>query len=396
MSEDNAPAPGVHLFYLDDAGVLFSERRQELHLLNETATLIFSLLEEGHDEVSAARELQALTGIDAPTSAAHVATALREWRSKGLLGRSAAPRVEASPAAGPAFDAPWAPSQVVGERTYKLLDTPFRIRFTSAEQIEVVHPIVEHLELPEPAPEAITIDVVGRDGRQLVYRDREPFAECKELCELAPFVKALFWQSAVNRHDYFLDIHAGVVGDDRRCILLPAAAGSGKSTLTAALVHDGFAYYSDEVALLEENTLAVYPVPLAICVKVAGLSALVERFPVLHKLPVHRRIDGKDVIYMAPPAGALPSGTHPRPVVGVVFPRYSRDALTSIEPLSAAEALKCLLEECLVIPKGLAAGTVQALIRWILRIPCYRLTFGSTDEAVAAVKGVFRQGTSSG
>ena len=41
--------------------------------------------------------------------------------------------------------------------------------------------------------------------------------------------------------------------------LLPAAAGSGKSSLTAALVHSGLGYYSDEVALIEPGTFLVCP-----------------------------------------------------------------------------------------------------------------------------------------
>ena len=46
------PASDVSLFYIDDVGVLFSETRQELHLLNPMATLIWSLFEEDHDEAA--------------------------------------------------------------------------------------------------------------------------------------------------------------------------------------------------------------------------------------------------------------------------------------------------------------------------------------------------------
>ena len=37
-----SPATGTRLYYLDDAGVLFSEATQELHLLNASATAIWS------------------------------------------------------------------------------------------------------------------------------------------------------------------------------------------------------------------------------------------------------------------------------------------------------------------------------------------------------------------
>ncbi len=118
--------------------------------------------------------------------------------------------------------------------------------------------------------------------------------------ELAPIVKSAFWQSAVNAHDFLFYIHAGVVGLGNTCLLMPAAAGSGKSSLTAALVHGGFLYYSDEVALIQRADFRVPPVPLAICVKSTGWDLMTKYFPALAELPTHLRGDGKLVRYIAP------------------------------------------------------------------------------------------------
>lgn len=390
MTWPDVPAPGTRLFYLEDEGVLFCERTQQLHRLNHTATIIFSLMEEGHDSSSAARELQSLCDLDAATSADYVATAIAEWTTNGILGAPApAPDAHAVATATGPFDAPPPPFESAVERRYRILDSVFRIRFSTAEQAGVVHAVLEHLATNEAPNGSIAVDVVQSTAAILVYRDGIWFGGCRDLRELAPIVKALVWQSAVNNHDYFLDIHAGVVGDNRRCVLLPAAAGSGKSTLTAALVHAGFLYYSDEVALLEDRTLSVFPVPLALCVKSTGVAALGGRFPILRKLPAHLRGDGKLVHYMPIPPAQCPEGRYPRPACAIVFPRYSSGVATAMTRMRKASALQRLLGECLVAPKGLDVTRVAALVDWICRTECFELAYSETDDAIARVTEVF-------
>lgn len=48
-------------------------------------------------------------------------------------------------------------------------------------------------------------------------------------------------------------VHAAVVGWKGVAVLLPGASGSGKTTLAMALVEQGAAYYSDDLALLDES-----------------------------------------------------------------------------------------------------------------------------------------------
>ena len=397
MNLADQPAAGTHLFYLDDAGVLFSETAQELHLLNTTATAIWSLLEEGHDARTVAIELQRMFQLDAVSSAQFVATALTEWRDRNLLAgfRPAVPgKSPASTAAGGDADLPvWRDGPVFEERHYRLLSSVLRIRYSTEAQMRMVHPVIGHLELSDSSSQAIVVDIIDIAGRLVVYRDRQPFLGCTDVTGLAPIVKSVLWVNAVNNHHYFLNIHAGVVGDGSRCVLFPARPGSGKSTLTASLVHAGFEFFSDEVALLEEGSLNVIPVPLAICVKSTGIEALADRFPILRELQVHQRSDGKLVTYMPPPPGCRPVGDHARPIAALVFPRYVHDAATSLATLAPGAALKCLLDECMAVRMRLDVDRIGALVDWISRIPCHELTYGSTEEAIMAVRSVFALGT---
>jgi hypothetical protein len=50
----------------------------------------------------------------------------------------------------------------------------------------------------------------------------------------------------------FVFVHAGVVADGDRAIVMPGASFAGKTTLVRALVEAGAVYYSDEFAVLDE------------------------------------------------------------------------------------------------------------------------------------------------
>src|SRR5215469_15121217 len=116
------------------------------------------------------------------------------------------------------------------------------------------------------------------------------------------------------------------MGDKR--VLLPAAAGSGKSSLTAALVHRGYRYLSDEVALIEPSTFRVPPVPLAVCVKSTGWDVMRRYFPDIEALMAHQRADGKRIRYIPPARASVQTA---RALVShIVFPRYDANAVTEL------------------------------------------------------------------
>lgn len=391
MTTGLQPAAGVRLYYLDDAGVLFSQASQELHLLNPTATVIWSLLEEGLDEPAIATVLRDGHGLDEAQGRAFVSMALADWRAKGFIGDGAPPAAPdpAPHAAATANEPPWIAPAAHREQCYRLLSSHIAIRYSSEPQVRVVHPVLEHLETGAEGTAPTQVDIVESDGRLLVYRDRMLYAESRGIDALAPIVKALVWATVLRDHAYFLNIHAGVVSDGRECVLLPAPPGSGKSTLTASLVHAGFEFFSDEIALLEDATLHVFPVPLAICVKDSGIDALAGRFPQVRTLPIHRRGDGKRVAYLPPPPDRRPSSERPRPVRALVFPRYVPGAPASLAPLPRAEALQRLLSQCLTVAEPLDVDRVETIVRWIAGIPCHALEFGNTDGAVEALASMF-------
>jgi hypothetical protein len=241
---------------------------------------------------------------------------------------------------------------------------------------------------PRPRPTS-TIEVIADGDRHHVCQNGAVERANVALDEIGPTVKWLVWEAAINSHRFFLNIHAGVISDGKNVTLLPAAPGSGKSSLTAALSRAGLDYFSDEVALIEEPDMTVRPTPLAVCVKSTGWDLMAPLFPELRTLRTHRRGDGKIVRYVPPPPFVRGSrADRAYPVRRIVFPKYVAGGETTLTPLPRVEALSRLMEECLAVPVPLTLRRVQRLVRWIRQVDCHDLKVAALDAAVARITGL--------
>jgi hypothetical protein len=106
-------------------------------------------------------------------------------------------------------------------------------------------------------------------------------------------------------------------------------------------------------------------------------------FPQILQVPAHRRRDGKDVRYVAPPKNLVQHT--PQQVSHIIFPKYDAEAETRLVSVRRADALGRLMDECLALKTHLRIEHIQELIDTLSRIDCYALTFSSLDEAVELV-----------
>ncbi len=271
---------------------------------------------------------------------------------------------------------------------YRLLSATFSIRCSSAAQEARVHPALAHLEVPAAEPDTALEILETRSGHVLV-EGIAPLAYSPRLERITPRLKSELLRLALQQHRYFLELHAGVVSNGQKCLLLPAAPGSGKSTLTAALVAAGFQYFSDEVALLEEPNLDIRPVPISVSVKSGAFNILTPLHPGLARSAEHTREDFETVRYLSPPAAALrydPNRTYP--AGWIVFPRYSPGVSTELRPIRRADALARMMREILVVAKPLDRRAVRSLVDWIRRVECYELPNSSLDRSVELVSSL--------
>ena len=137
----------------------------------------------------------------------------------------------------------------------------------------------------------------------------------------------------------WLTIHSAVLEKGGRVLLMPAPPGSGKSTLCAALMLNGWRLLSDEMALLDPGTGEVTPAPRPIGLKNASIDVIRAFAPQAVIGPVaHDTMKGK-VAHLQVSAASLQRAHVSAAPAWVVFPQYRPGAPLVIRPRPKARAL---------------------------------------------------------
>jgi len=205
---------------------------------------------------------------------------------------------------------------------------------------------------------------------------------------LSAHLQHLLW--AVNHgvgervRDHLL-VHAGSVAIDGGGILLPATAGSGKSSTVLAMLEAGFAYLSDEFAAIDPVSGSVYPVAKRIAI---GWETM-PLFPGLEE----RLADPSDPDLALPPrfvrpedVGAPTSG--PVPPSAIVVPTAEFEGPPRLEPITAAAAVEVLASSSFNLFRYGERGVVL-LGRVAQRAPAFRLVGGTPRERGALLRERF-------
>jgi hypothetical protein len=185
----------------------------------------------------------------------------------------------------------------------------------------------------------------------------------------------------------FLLIHAGSVVTSRgEGVLLPAAAGSGKTTLVAGLIRSGFGFLSDEIGVIDHGGGVLRPYPRALNFK-NGAQAIFPDLAVNHNgSPFSRGVGYLRAEEIRPDVMASPSE-----VRFVIAPRYVDGATTLVTALSPGEMVKELWANALNID-AYGARALPILANVARGAKGFRLLSGDLGEAVRAVDQITGRG----
>jgi hypothetical protein len=389
LSTPLRPAIGMRLFLTEDDGILFDEVGQKLFHLNPMATFIWCHVEEQHPIESIVDATAVSMRLDPIRAHQFVLTMIRAWWRLGLLhGSRQRPRVTrrgVSAHLGGTRLAPNAELDVepaTASRQYRLVDTRFSLAYSEQKLEDVVHPILAHLELPRPAPGALQLDVVGTGQEWRVLRGATVLGSCRALQSLAPMVQGVASMLAIRHHRFLFALHAGGVALEDKAMLLVGRSRSGKTILTAAMLGAGWDYLSDDMILMERDTLEALAMPCSLGIKQGGWELLASRFPRRTRPAQLLRVDGEVVSYFSPPSPRR-SFYLPRTVHWIVFPSLSPGTPGDLRPLRRLEGLQRLMRHCCGIPSALTSGDIRRLIEWSAGIRWYEMSVSDLDTAVA-------------
>jgi hypothetical protein len=200
--------------------------------------------------------------------------------------------------------------------------------------------------------------------------------------EVFPHIATLFFIYACDSLVNHLLFHAAVLGKDGTTIMFPGEAGSGKTTIAAALMTHGWQFFSDEIAVLNVESLCVSPLPLPMSIKPGSVGPLSRYYPELFKFTVYQRADGKMVRYLSPSTKNHIETFESSALVNyLVFPIYRQGDGNRLNTLNKFEAMQRLAVTG-SSNRDITNQDIKAMIALVERCPCYEIVYSDLPKAV--------------
>jgi len=190
--------------------------------------------------------------------------------------------------------------------------------------------------------------------------------------------------SQLNTH---LIIHAAVIEKDGFAAVMPAPPGSGKSTLTASLIQEGWRLLSDELTLIDLNTLQVSPFPRPVSLKNESITVIKNRYPNVIFGPISSDTAKGNVCHIRPPSLSVKNQHVNCPIGWFIFPKYQREAKTEFFEFGKAQALMSVAENSFNY-SVLGETGFDVLKNVIGKANCFQFKYSNLDEAIKVFSGL--------
>lgn len=191
----------------------------------------------------------------------------------------------------------------------------------------------------------------------------------------------LNWCVSSHANDYLI-IHAAVIEKDGHAVILPAPPGSGKSTLCAALVNNGWRLLSDELALIRVSDGKVVPLPRPVSLKNQSIDIIKSFAPgAIFSWSVNDTMKGS-VAHMKPPADSVFRAAETAQASWIVFPKYQPDSSTSLKAVPQSRAFMRVADNAFNYSL-LGVQGFETLTTLIGNCLCYDFSYSKLDEAIA-------------
>lgn len=252
--------------------------------------------------------------------------------------------------------------------------------------------------LDDTVPSAIQAHPVSRYHRlevsraEGVYRIREDGAAphtAPTLDSAAGYISRRLHALSFAALTGYTKVHAGCAAFGGRRLLAVGAAGSGKTTLMARLLWEGFAVHGDEMVLLRDGRSIAYPRRLGI--RAPTLELIPQIGALAGALAPAAESHGDKVLMLDPHDIGLPWRIEPGPVDAVFHLEANHGRATEIRACARHLMVQRVLPQS-EAPAGGPSRWIADVCGIIARADCYTLAVGDLDAAVRAVRQALRGG----
>lgn len=211
----------------------------------------------------------------------------------------------------------------------------------------------------------------------------DPFGPFNRAQLLPHFEWGVNWAFASMMNVHLL-LHSGTVEVGDKGVLLIAAPGAGKSTLTAGLAGRGARLLSDEFGVVRVSDGLLLPMAKPTALKNRSIATLAAWAPKAQTGPIFRNTRKGDLTHQAVPPSSVARVHDPASPRLILFPQYREGSANALVPVAKARAFIELATNSFNY-EVLGSAGFEAVARLLDRSACYRFVYGSLEDAVETV-----------
>jgi Coenzyme PQQ synthesis protein D (PqqD) len=267
--------------------LLLDNARQRLFVYNESAAHFWFSWAAGRSTAEIAQTLVQSFGLRPEVAERDVTAILDHWRSEGLIPGLCSP---SHPIGG-------APDSIDWERqpeprwsarwTCVIRDLVVSFAIEPTQWVPAVRTLFERLEVGNAATPHTRLEIRATRGHEsALIQDGVEYMRASHSGAFKDSIHRAVLEKLHPGAEWFALIHGGAVARNGIGIGLPATTGSGKSTLIAYLIKNGFGYLSDDLLPVTAPEGLVLPWPLPFSVKSGSWDMLLPLYPELASAPI--------------------------------------------------------------------------------------------------------------
>ena len=358
--------------------ILYHQVSSQLYALNETGQLIWKFYKKGLDKESIANKLVSEFFIPYDLALNDVEKCLSSWKHADFFETSYQsddyPHQFSSKAAIVSTPAQSELTSWYSSHYFSLTGRTIKVSFGDPELEVILLPVLNHLKVEGQNRAYKSYKIWHEGGSYFVVIGNDKAHSTKSLFEAIGWILFDLADQTYRNRDCMAVLHGGAVAKDDYALIISGSKGSGKSTLIAALQHDGFEFLCDDVCPLDKQG-QLLPLPMSQRLKAGSWTVLEHLYPSIAQLPIHTALDCQ-VKYLPPITGGPASWNRAWPVEGLIFPVFQQGVSAELTRLSPLEALKFLVNS-----SRHGSGCIRSLLKWLENNKCFIIKYSNLSEA---------------
>ena len=190
-------------------------------------------------------------------------------------------------------------SQLLKIHKYKFFDQQVELRSDHADTLTLMDVMFRRFTMIDNVGETLKYEVLTNVGKRAGILTKDYCYIVEQPTRLSSLAHGIILRNTLARIRSHLLFHAAALSYHGKGVILAADSGCGKTTLTLALVQQGFKFLSDEAAALGLNDGMLTPYPRSLLLRMGTLKLFQQKGWELPSHQIALKTDDRMAIYFS-------------------------------------------------------------------------------------------------